>query len=351
MECIKQIDEPQPRVYLGALEVLLSSQLGTSTSAHRLAVEKLVIQFGIEPVLAALDHALATTCISDERRMCVLAALQFVTVVYGSNQVAQYTSQLQPLISPERLDLSVEAFAVGVFSSVHANRADLAIESLVRHFGWLKFHGIRNPGLLNISAAYACEQFGRYDLALQFSFLGYTNAFHSEDEFAINLANFFVLSSSRLATGNSVRLHSMFDNSIDKLETGRLDLGVHTNYLLPVYAASHEVSASNPDFKRIENLLALATEINHGVDDNCLLTWEVVRGCLQMQKGRYSEAIEILEYSDARQVRVDAAVEPLRQMLRRGLGLKSAPKALLWTPATERAWRDLQRFADTQQCP
>lgn len=349
MECIEQLEESQPRVYLAVLDVLLSSRLGASAPAHRLSVEKLVIQYGVHPVVAAFDYALAVTRVADDKRMCVLIALQFVTVVYGCPRIADYTVRLQPLISPERLELAIESFSMGVLSSVHANRADLAVEALVGHFEWLKKHGCHDAGPLNISAAYTCEQFGRYDLALQFSFLGYTGAFHAEDETTINLANFFVLSTSRLATGNTVSLRSMYDNAIEKLETGRLDLGVHLNFLLPVYAASHEVLSSSPDFNRVENLLSLASEINNGVDDNCRLTWEVVQGCQQLKKGHRTRAIESLEHSEACQVRVDGAVEPLRQLLRSELRLRTAPKSLLWTPASTCAWKDLQRCADYQQ--
>lgn len=248
VECLKQNNTyANPRLFFAVRDELASDRRGHSVSATILHIEKLVIHYGVTPVLNAFDRGLTKVVMADQQRMCVLVALKYIAMVRGSHQVEHYRSQLQSLISSDRLFLSLEAFSMEVMHLTYAGRADLAVDSLVRSFEWLGTHQMQDSGALNIAAAYVCKQFGQFEQALHFSYLGYSVAICAEDEFAINWASYFVLNSNRLACGD-INLKPLFDNEISKLKSAQLDLGLHANFLLPVYAANHELLNATPVF-------------------------------------------------------------------------------------------------------
>lgn len=331
-----------------ACSILTSSRLALSVTEHHLRIENLVIEHGIEPVLASFDQAFMSTNITTARRMCALIALQYIAIVFGSDREPCYREQISPLISCDRLALSSSAFSAGVVGHVYANRADLSVKWLLEKFAWLKKHNVHDAGPLNISAAYVCKEFGKFDLALQFSYLAYSNAFHSGTEAFIQLANYFLLNTHRLTFNRSMNLQGMFDQKVSKLEAGQFDLGLHINYMLPVYAASQEVITAKPDLQRADRMLALADELGNFVDGNCQSSWAAAKGVLALHRGRVAQATEYLHQSETCQERADATIEPLRQKLRLGLGLREISPIKGWTPASGRAWRMLQTCAETQ---
>ncbi len=338
----------QPRIFLAARDVLTSSQLALSVSENLFRIESLVLQYGIDPVLDAFDRALCGGDITTPRRMCVLIALQYTAMLFGSPREILYRDKIQALISTDRLDLSICAFSTGVVGYVYNNRADQAVEWLVDKFEWLRANRVCRAASLNIAGAYVCKEFGQFDLALQFSYLAYADAFHAEDELSIMLANYFVLNTHRLSTGNSNNLQGMFDQEVRKLQSGQINLGVHSNYLLPVYAASQEVETAKPNIQRVERMLSLASELGDSVDGNCRASWAAAKGFLELHRGNNVQAKNYLHQSEALQQRADATLEPLRQKLRLGLGMRAAPPVLSWTPASSQAWRELHRCASLQ---
>lgn len=345
---MEQTQVEHPRVYFNTHEILLSKPLGLSVSAHILRIEKLVVLHGVDSVLASVELAMRSVTLSKEREMCLLAALQYIASVYQSDRELQYTHQLQNLFSTKRLSLTVEAFSMSVVKFVYAGRADLAVEQLIKHFRWLRAHRVQDAAGLNIAAAYVCNKFGQFDLAVQFSYLGYSSAFHAGDEFSISYANFFVLSANHLSGCSSVSLQSMYNKEIVKLEAGQLDLGVHANYLLPVYAASQEVTSASPDLSRAAYLLELATDLENATDGNCRAAWAAVNGFLQLCQGHDRTATALLKNSEQWQERAEATIDPLRNLLQKGLGLQTSSPNLTWKPATARAWQELRYCADHQ---
>lgn len=341
-------ESPHSEPYLCACNALSSSHLGLSVPAHFLHIEKLVAQFGTEAVFLAFSDALDATPLSDERRMCVLVGLQFVAINVCAERVPQYAEKIQALISPLRTATSIEAFSMEVVAAVDSNRADLAVAALLKNFAWLRTHRVQNCARLNLAAAYACLQFGRFELALQFSYLSYSNACEEEDEHSISLSGFFLLNANRIVTGSSSSLSTLYQHEVSKLEAGRFDLGLHINFMLPVYAAADELAAANPDLPRVERLLGFSAELGGTVDRSCWSEWEATNGCLQLQRGHDVNAIASLERSELSHARTNASMEPLRKSLRNGLGLRAEKQRLLWTVAPENNWRALQHCVDFQ---
>lgn len=336
------------RLYFDTQETLMSPSLGMSVSAHFLRVEQLVNLHGIETVLDSFDLVLKSVFLTKDRQMCVLVALQYIAVIYGSVREHHYEQQLCTLRSTKRLEQTTESFSMRVMKYVYAGEAGLAVDSLISSFKWLRQQRVHDPSRLNIAAAYVCKEFGQFDLALQFSYLGYTSAFHDGEEYSINLASYFVLNTNRLTSPNSTALQSLFQKEVKKLESGQLDLGAHLNYLLPVYAASQELELDTPDLSRAEYLLSLANETDLVADGNSRSSWATAKGFLELHRGRISSAVRQLHHSELFQTRADATVEPLRQKLRLGLGLRTSTPALSWTPVSARAWTELASFAALQ---
>lgn len=321
---------------------------GLSMHYHFLTIEKLAAQFGAETVFQAFDRAFATMPVAPDTHMCVLAGLQLVAINSQSIRALDYGLQLKEMISPDRLSISIEAFAMEVLASASTNRADKAVHTLLAHFNWLRSKGECRAGNLNLAAAYTCHQFGRYELGLQFAYLGCSDATVRDDEHIISLSKFFVLSASRLVSGHSANLYSMHSQEIGKLQDGHLDLGMQVNFLWPVNTASLELSAQKPDLAQVEYLLALAKELGQSVDRSCWAAWETTNGCLQMLLGNRSKAFDMLERSMTQQVRTDASFNTLRHKLRKGLGIRYNYHELNWQPASEQAWSKLQACADFQ---
>ncbi len=338
-------------MYFHTFDILHSKPLGTAVPAHILRIEKLVMQFNVDPVLTSFNLAMKSVPLSKEREMCLLASLQYIAAHHRSGSQHQYSNKLSSLFSTDRLNLTVVAFLMSVAQFVYASREDLAVEYLIKHFSWLRVNCVEDAACLNIAAAYVCNKFGRFELALQFSYLGYSSAFRREEEFLISYASYFMLTSNQLSGSSSVSLQSMYDKKIDKLEAGNLDLGVHINYLLPVYAASQEVTSSNPDFSRVRYLLGLAADLENATDGNCQAAWAVVNGFSHLRLGRNNKATEQLKNSEQLQERAEATIDPLRKLLQQGLGLQISPPDLTCRPATARAWQSLKYCAEYQSMP
>lgn len=319
-----------------------------SVPAHMLHLEKLVAQYGATPVLDALDDTLCSAPITEQQRMCMLIASKYTAMVHVTSRVEHYSSKLEDLISQDRLTLSLEAFSMEVMSLTYTGRADQAVNTLLQSFEWLSRHDAQDTGALNNAAAYVCKQFGHFELALHFSYLGYAAAITTEDEFAISWARYYLLNLNRLVYGG-INLKPLFDQELCKLKSGELDLGLHANFLLPVYAASHELRTPAPDLARAEQLLDFAAECGTGVDHNLWASWSASRGYLDLRLGRLQKARSMLQQAEQSQDRVDATVDSMKHVLRRGLKMQSAATKLHWTPATARAWAQLQSCADRQQ--
>ncbi len=336
------------RVYIEVRDLIFMSRHVSCAFTQALLLEKLMVQFGAQPVLTACDSALEHITLSVPRRMCILIALQYVSVNSSPGRAPQYAERVKHLVSPVYLSASINAFSINVIAAIHSNRADIAVKVLLDGFDWLRSNSTQQGGQLNVAAAFACTQFGRAELALQFSFFGYSNAYNSEDEPAIDLAKFHLLSASRISAGSLPSLGSMFSQETSRVEAGQLDLGQLINFHLPVYTASYELSSDVPDLKRVESLLAFAKELDGAIDSNCRGTWELGNALLQLHRGKTSLAREGLERAELFQTRINASLEPLRKELRKGLGLRPGFSGIQWTPASENAWKALQQCADLQ---
>lgn len=341
------------KLRLDVTGILSNAALGESAETYGeflVRLDAIFSEYGHELVFETVEVALQLMELSTVKRISTLIVLLRMAALTESQRVENIRERLFQLVDVKHTAISIEAHCADINRHIWSDRADLAVGALLEHFAWLELNNIAVPSTVYLEAAFTCNRFEEHLLAADFSYLAYSYAMETEDNYALDRACFFVLNSNRLANTGGEHLGAGYERQILKLEAGHSDAFLVNQFLMPIFASYVELAKDYPDMLRVNNFLGLAQEIGYSNIGYCRKAWLVATGLQALHLGKIAVARNIYEEMWCTTGREDRAVDKMAEHLGRKLkqhNIFQNKKHV--APARKKDWDALRKFAVQQQ--
>lgn len=323
------------------LQACVSSEL--PLSSIRRVIDNLSQRYSHQDVLLiikACEKKSAIDC-RDETRLLLVYGRWLVHIDVAACE--GIVARLRLLLSVERSEYIATIFALNVLVLYLKGETKQSLRALLDGFSWIeKNHPMASLVDLNAIAVVIANRLGQHNLALGYAYECHRAAFNDDRSYEIEMANFMVLNSSRLALKDSFNIAYDFEEALRKIESGCSKIELVNCQLLPVYAAFAELEFERPNWRRVDQRLALARELDaHQGIALCRRGYLLAFAKMQALQGRYRVARDALVDSTRFNGFFDYKLASEYHMLCRKLGV--LPDCIFSPPAVcASVWRALE---------